>query len=159
MGESEINFDEIKRLFEQAALTTTETSKQMGIMSTRISDHEIRIRAAEAGIGTIKDDFDLYKKSQTEREYIDPADKEGLRITLENRVRSILEDYGIDGRYFGRFMRKGWSDGKKKANIVGAGGVYTKKMHLEMALNYLGTWVPEGFGVEGYKKYLDKKEE
>ena len=159
MAENEMNFDEIRKLFEQAALTTTETSRQMGIISTQLSKHEERIRGAETDIGDIRMDFDAYKKSQTEREYIDPADKEGLRITLENRVRSILEEYGIDDRYFGRFMRKGWSDGKKKANIVGTGGVYTKKMHLEMALNYLGTWVPEGFGVEGYKKYLDKKGE
>lgn len=155
MSNEMFDFNKFLNTVNQMAVTAQTTSEQMGIVTTMVKDHEIRIRNNENDYSGLRNDFETYKTQQSEKEFISPDKVQNIRQVMTNRVADLLKSHNISHDYWQPFMRKAWTDAKSKANVVGKAGVYTKEMHYEDAINYIGRWIPEGYGVEGYVEHLN----
>lgn len=128
-------------------------NKQMGINTSAINRHEIAITGLKEEFSNFKEIYEQDKEIAKQNEYISPAERQEVADALTNRVTDICNAHDCFD-LFGEIKRKGWADIKKYANVVGTGGVYTKKLHFRGAIDYIGTWQPHGYGIVGYIEHL-----
>lgn len=144
---------DLMEVVKQTAFNTQSISDQMGIVATTLKNHDIAIRELREDRKADREDFENYKLIQKEKEFAEPARVQELADAVKNRVSDICNEFGCYDMY-GSFSRKAWIDAKKFANVVGKGGVYTRQMHVDEAIEYIGTWKPHGYGIQGYIDHL-----
>ena len=153
---SDYDFD---GMFQQMIMTTAANAKQLGLVIPQVKELELGQRELRQDHNTLKGEFEDYKKAQKEKEYIPPEQVQELDELLTNRVSELLNSRGLSHKkYFGKFKRKAWSDGKRHSYVVGKAGVYTKSMFFNDVKEYYGSWTPHGYGVDGYVNYLNTSE-
>lgn len=150
-----MNIEDVWEIVSNTAVSTKEIASMLGVASSKLKQLELDRRRDSEKLDSLASEFEAYKELQKQKEYIDPADVFALRQTIENRVTDILKQNNINFKYYGKYMSKCWRDVKKFAHVLGRGGVYTRKMYFNDAIEYIGTWVPHGYGVMGYKNHLD----
>lgn len=156
MSEVDKRIESLLEVSENHNFQVTALSKQMGINTSAIKRHEVEITGLKEDFSSFKEIYEQDKEIAKQNEYISPAERQELADALTNRVTDICKSHDCFN-LFGEFKRKGWADSKKYANVVGTGGVYTKKLHFRDAIDYIGTWQPHGYGVTGYIEHLKNR--
>lgn len=156
--------DQINSIVQQTAFTVKAISEQMGIVESKVKNHENRITTLEERTESQYKEFVNFKEIVKENEYIEPEKVEKLKVAMGNRVVDLLSPLDLSksefGEYYGKFMSKFWWDCKKHSYAVGKAGVYTKQKHYKLLMEYIGEWIPEGYGsAEGYIAHLRVKKQ
>lgn len=149
------NFEEMNELMNKTVFSVSSMSEQLGLVIASAKRHDAEIHELKDRQTELSEAFSDYKKSQADREYISPAEVQELREAITNRVNDIFATVDIPMKYFKNFMRKAWIDAKRHGYVIGAAGVYTQKCHFNDAIDYIGTWIPAGYGIPGYVEHLD----
>lgn len=148
-----------EEMLNQAALIAKMNGEQIGVLSTQVKDHELRIRDAEKSIGDIKTEMETEREKMKQRERIEADEVNELNICMDNRIANLFHenDFSDDDfkKYFGKFKSKMWKDLKKQSFVRGHAGVDTKRMYFNDVKEYCGTWTPHGYGTTGYIEHLD----
>ena len=146
-------------MLQQAALLAKVNGEQLGVITTQLKDHEVRIRETKEELHSFKEEQNALWEKQKENEQIDASQRNELRICIENRVADLFRQNNFSEedfkKYFGKFMNKAWRDVKRYSYVLGDAGVYTKLKYFNDVKEYIGTWTPHGYGVMGYKEHLD----
>ena len=144
------NVPNIEKIVEQTAFNLSVVSKQMGLLQTKVEDHEIRLKEIDEKADKVDRGLSDLKLYVNEHEYIEPADVEKIKTAMKNRVRDLLSELQLTQTefrdYYGKFMNKFWIDCKHDSYAVGKAGVYTKKRNFKDLITYIGQWQPEGYG-------------
>lgn len=152
-----LDWDGLFKSLQLTALNQKNVTEQMGILTNGFRELKSDNIAMKSEINKTNERLDTLEKEQFVRPYqqaqYDPA--------IKGRVADLLKDAGrIDDKEIWKcFMRKCWSDCKNKSVMVGNRGVYTEKANHDRVLQYIGNWIPEGYGgAVGYINHLDAKE-
>lgn len=147
----------IEQLFGESARQLNEASTALGTLTARVTNLGVEHKKLADRENAHYQEFCDFREEQKENEYVSPAERQEIADAVQNRVTDILFSKGRMDIY-GAFVRKAWSDAKRYGNVVGKGGVYTKRKHYKSAVEYIGTWIPYGYGIGGYIEHLDNKE-
>ena len=148
---------EAMELSKQTAFNLATVSEQMGIIQTKLQKHDIDIRESKEEVKSIRSDFEQYKEYMADSQYIEPKQAEELHQAILTRVAELLSPLGdnVLNKYFGRFTSRAWNDAKKSRLIYGTKGVYTPKRNFNGAKEYINSWTPYKYGVDGYIEHLN----
>ena len=141
--------NEIMEITKQTAFNLQAVSEQMGMITSTVKQQGLTIREHTNDIRNLRYDFEKSEEKRRQNEYCEPAEQQKIYEAVHNRVTDICKEYGCYD-YYGAFCKKAWFDGKKHSYVLGKAGVYTKKMYVKDVINYYGTWIPEGYGIDGY---------
>lgn len=152
--------DNVLQIVEQTAMNVNGLSKQMGILLTRVEDHDKRLLQLEEKTTSTQTDLNNFKDYVKDNEYLEPHKLNAVRKAMGNRIVTLLNPLGLSetqfGEFYGKFMSKFWVDCKKHSYAVGRSGVYTKEKYYEPLMEYIGSWIPEGWGsASGYIDHLE----
>lgn len=153
----EMNTAKIEQLFGESARQIGENAAALGILQASVSNIRIEHKKLADRENAHYQEFCDFKEEQKENEYISPAECQEIATAIQNKVTDILFSKGRMDLY-GKFAKKAWADAKKYSNVVGKGGVYTKRRHFAGVIDYIGVWQPYGYGSAGYIEHLDNKE-
>ena len=142
-------------VFEETMKTLRAQNNHILKLTDVIRQHDTSIRQVKSDCISINKKVDYI----IDNEYVSPAERQKIADAVKHRVADILMPRKFDGAqyksYYKSFAKKAWIDAKREANVVGTGGVYTKRKHYKDAINYIATWEPEGYGIAGYFKHLE----
>lgn len=158
------DLQQINDIVQQTAFNIRAISEQMGIVESKVKNHETRLTSLEEKTDREYNEFINFKKYVKENEYIEPEKVEKLKTAMGNRVVDLLSPLHLSqsafGEFYGKFMSKFWWDCKKHSYAVGKAGVYTKERHFNDLMEYVGEWIPEGYGsAKGYIDHLEAKKQ
>lgn len=152
-------FEDIKQVMQLTAMNVNGISEQMGLMLTKVNDHDERIVALE-------DRITNHERTET----INRAQARRIKKAVIEQVNKLLgikyeggkvadECVKVDMLYRGGFISRCYTDAKNHSKM---GGSYTEtlKVDFDEVMNYIESWKPEvEGGTKGYKRYLDIRRE
>lgn len=125
----------------------------IGVINDAVKRHEAAIQKYDRKF----DEIDSFIVEQREKEIIDAYEVANLSKCIKNRCVELLAECDrLD--LVGKFMMKCRVDLKENTHYIGRAGIYTKKQHYQLILNYIGDWTPDGWGTHGYINHLDALE-
>ena len=133
--------------------------KLEGSMLGKIGQIDLEIRTIKEDHDGLSKRVDDLVKEKRENDRIEESDSEEFKKVIINRVADILRSYD---RFdlFGSFCRKCWIDAKRYSGMVGYRGLFTKRKDYNRVMDFLGTWIPAGYGgIVGYITHLDMLKE
>ena len=145
---------DVQNALGQLALREATTKEQMGVLVEDMKSERIARLALDSRESSHYEEFLQYQEKQRQKERVDEAAAKEYGIAISNRITDLLSERN---RFdlFGSFSKKCWIDAKKHSYMVGKHGMYTKQMYHTDVINYIGTWEPYGWGVDGYIEHLD----
>lgn len=156
MSDFDKRLEGLLQVSEQNNFALTTMREQMGVVVSTVKKLEIDDREERAWRSSFLEQYEMDKEIARQRERIEPEESEELHHMIKSRVASLLNDYGIDFSFFKGFCMKAWCDAKAYGNVSGKRGVETKRMFFQSAKDYINSWTPHGFSVEGYRDHLMK---
>ena len=151
--------NDLMKMVQLTAMNVNSISEQMGLVLTKVNNHDDRIVALE-------DRMTTHERTET----INRAQQRRIRKSVVDRVNKLLgiEYEGgkvadrcvkTDVLYRGGFISRCYTDAKNHSKM---GGSYTEtlKVDFDAVLEYIDSWKPEvDGGVDGYIHYLDIRRE
>ena len=142
-----------------AAMSIKGLSEQMGLVSSKLNEHERRLEETESAIKTIRDNERINRSQgkQIKRAVIGRVN-DLLKIRFEGgRVADDCVD--IDRKYRGGFIARCYTDAKR-AGLMAECYWETARADYDKCIEYIESWVPEvDGGTAKYKEYLDIRRE
>ncbi len=147
--------NDIMQMLRMTAMTVNSQSQQMGLVVSKIGDHDLAIESLKNDIVAIN------QSKRVER-------NQALRLkkAILSRVSYLLgikydggrvadESIYNDKHYRAGFISRAYHDARSFSKL---GSPYTEtlKVDFDEVLKYISAWEPEvEGGVDGYKQYLD----
>ena len=152
---NEYDFTEVANVVKQTAFNVAGMNEQMGLMKSAIDNLKIGHARLEDKVISNEDEFGRFKESLRQRERVEAEEVQEYDDAIRNRIGDMLGQRNRMDLY-GAFARKCWIDSKRHSYMRGKSGVDTKRMYHNDVLNYIGTWEPYGYGVDGYIHHIDE---
>lgn len=148
-------YQEMLDLQKQVGFNVASMSNALGVVATKVQEHDNRIATSENEINNLNKRIDDVNTRLNDSIKIDEEQMQTLTESINNRTRDLLaprDRFDL----FGRFTRQCWHESKKHSKVRGRGGSQTKKVYYNDCLNFIGNWEPMTFGgTDGYINHLD----
>lgn len=164
MSNNIMDMESIKNMIGQTAFNVQNISEQMGVLTTQVKELKINMMRQDEKIQSIDDRLVKHENRIT----VDVNEANNIKSSIHKRAAELLGIYYVDGvvaeecvcddiKYRGKFISRCYVDARKESRL--GTPLYTTfhRDYMEV-LDYINAWVPPT-GVEGYKEYLDKREE
>lgn len=151
--------NEVMEALKLSAMTSQRVSEQMGLLTTKVNQHEEKIQALE--------DKQAYYENNLR---ITRSQGKNLKRTVIGRVNTLLGirfDGGkvaddcieTDQKYRGGFISRCYTDAKR-AGVMAECYWETPRSDYDKCIEYIEAWVPQvDGGTAKYKEYLDIRRE
>ena len=155
------NSNDLMAIMQMATMNISNLGKQMGIISSQITEQAGRLDRLEGRMQVYEDKIRIDRnQARRIRNAIHARVNELLDIRHENGVVAQESLYN-DKYYKGGFISRCYTDARNHSSL---GTPYTETYNkdYEEVINYVSRWDPEmSFkgvsGVAGYKAYLDER--
>lgn len=155
--DSRAQIAQLTNIVQITAMTVNNQSEQMGLLVSKVNGNTQRIVALE--------DWKAHEEStrtvtRQQRRRISKACKDRVSFLLHIR-------YDQDGKitpesrlaqelYYQSFISKLYGDARKKSKL-GDSNDETLRADFDEVIEYIDSWTPEGYGVDGWKTEADKR--
>lgn len=143
--------EQIQNAVGRTALQIGTIADTLGVVTDTIKRHEESIHVFEKKFENVES----FMAEQKDKEIIDAHDVANISKCIKNRCIDILKPHDrLD--IVGKFMKKCRVDLGDNTHYIGKSGVYTQRIYYQQVLDYIGCWMPEGWGIAGYINHLDE---
>lgn len=151
--------NEIMEALKLSAMTSQRVSEQMGLLTTKVNQHEEKIQALE--------DKQAYYENNLR---ITRSQGKNLKRTVIGRVNTLLgirfeggkvadDCIETDQKYRGGFISRCYTDAKR-AGVMAECYWETPRSDYDKCIEYIEAWIPQvDGGTAKYKEYLDIRRE
>lgn len=151
--------NEIMEALKLSAMTSQRVSEQMGLLTTKVNQHEEKIQALE--------DKQAYYENSLR---ITRSQGKNIKRTVIGRVNTLLgirfeggkvadDCIETDQKYRGGFISRCYTDAKR-AGVMAECYWETSRSDYDKCIEYIEAWVPQvDGGTVKYKEYLDIRRE
>lgn len=160
---------QVMQTLQLASTSISGLAQQMGIANARLNEHEGRMSEMDSRYDQRINDIELRVDRREQREILDNSQRRHLKQAVSSRVFKLLGIEYVDGimtkesavacaLYSKGFYRKCYADAKRYSRMAEE-FADTLAIDYDEVLRYISSWVPERYGVDGYKDYLDTRRE
>lgn len=151
--------NEVMEALKLSAMTSQRVSEQMGLLTTKVNQHEEKIQALE--------DKQAYYENNLR---ITRSQGKNLKRTVIGRVNTLLgirfeggkvadDCIETDQKYRGGFISRCYTDAKR-AGVMAECYWETPRSDYDKCIEYIEAWIPQvDGGTAKYKEYLDIRRE
>lgn len=151
--------NEVMEALKLSAMTSQRVSEQMGLLTTKVNQHEEKIQALE--------DKQAYYENNLR---ITRSQGKNLKRTVIGRVNTLLgirfeggkvadDCIETDQKYRGGFISRCYTDAKR-AGVMAECYWETPRADYDKCIEYIEAWIPQvDGGTAKYKEYLDIRRE
>lgn len=159
MSEELTTMNQVMEALKLSAMTSQRVSEQMGLLATKLNQHEEKIQALEDRQHRYEDNLRITR-----------SQGKNIKKAVISRVNQLLgiqfdggivadECIEIDQKYRGGFISRCYTDAKR-AGVMAECYWETPRSEYDNCLEYIEAWVPQvDGGVSKYKEYLDIRRE
>lgn len=151
--------NEVMEALKLSAMTSQRVSEQMGLLTTKVNQHEEKIQALEDRQHYYEDNLRITR-----------SQGKNIKKAVIGRVNDLLgiefeggkvaeECIAIDQKYRGGFISRCYTDAKRDG-VMSECYWETPRSDYDRCIEYIEAWIPQvDGGTTAYKKYLDIRRE
>ena len=164
-GSEIIPIGDLLQITQNTAMSVSGLLQQVGIVTAKLSEHEMKMNDLDAHYDQRFKIIERRVSVREQKEILDNSQRRHIRQAVRNRVYALLGVEFEDGKmtaesrrdsepYRHGFFRKCYTDAKNHSRMAEE-FADTLSIDYDEVMGYIKAWVPEQYGVEGYKEHLD----
>ena len=155
MSNEVMTVEQLQNALGRLVLSSNAVAESVGVIQNTLIEHSRQILGVKEDISSIREDFEAEKARNRDRERIEADEVNHISEAIKSRVVDLLSEIDRLDLY-GKVAAKCRCDAKRHSYYRGINAVDTKLIYYAELLEYIGKWIPEGYGgISGYVSHLD----